>query len=166
MTAAASQGKKNRIVLIVGLDFDDTSEHLLRSVRALTRGADEAELHLVHVVHAETVSERISEPIASPWAGERGRVRIAQWEMERLCEAVDTGTAAHVVVHTPTGRPVAELTRLAREVGADAIVVEAHDQHPSGPRHFFHRSVAAGLARSAPCSVLTVRAHHPAAASG
>jgi hypothetical protein len=26
-----------------------------------------------------------------------------------------------------------------------------------------HRSVAAGLAKSAPCSVLTVRAHHPVA---
>jgi nucleotide-binding universal stress UspA family protein len=163
MTAAVSQGTRNRIVLVVGLDLDDTSEHLLRSVRALTRGVDEAELHIVHVVPPETVNERLTEPMASPWSGERGRARIAQWEIERLCQVVDTGTVAHLFVHTPAGRPVPELTRLAREVGADAIVVEAHDQG-SEPRRYFHRSVAAGLARTAPCSVLTVRAHHPVAA--
>jgi nucleotide-binding universal stress UspA family protein len=149
-------------VLVVGLDLDDTSEHLLGTVRELTFGMEEAELHVVHVVPAETFQERMGEPVMAQGLAERRRTELAQWELERLCRAVIPGTAVHIVVHTPAGRPVTELTRVARAVGADAIVVEAHEHH-TGARHLFHRSVAAGLARSAPCSVLTVRAHHPAA---
>jgi hypothetical protein len=155
----------DRFVLVVGLDLDDTSEHLLRTVRELTSGSDGVELHVVHAVHRETVKEKLSELIRPSWIGSRGRARGAQWLMERLCQVFCTGTPVHVVVHTPEGGPVAELTRLARKVRADAIVVESHE-HGLGPRRLFHRSVAADLARSAPCSVWTVRADHPAAATG
>jgi nucleotide-binding universal stress UspA family protein len=59
-----------------------------------------------------------------------------------------------VVVHTPAGRPAEQIVRVARAVGADAIVVEALDHHTGA----FHRSTVAELARSAPCSVVTIRA--------
>ena len=163
MMNAASQSRRSRIVLIVGVDLDDTSEHLLRTVKELTRGVDEAEVHVVHVVPAETLNERLSEPILSPWHAEQDRSRVARWQIEQLCRAMDAGAGAHVVVHTPTGQPVEELARLARRFGADAIIVEAHEGRPADRRPF-HKSVAAGLAQSAPCSVLTVRAHHPTAA--
>jgi nucleotide-binding universal stress UspA family protein len=162
MTSLATQAERNRIVLVVGLDLADTSEHLLGTVRELTFGMAEAELHVVHVVPPETFQERMGEPLTSPGLAEHRRTQVAQWELERLCRAVVAGATVHVVVHTPAGRPVTELARVAREVGADAIVVEAHEHH-TGARHLFHRSVAAGLAESAPCSVLTVRAHHPPA---
>jgi nucleotide-binding universal stress UspA family protein len=159
MSATATPSTRNRIVLVVGVDLDDTSKHLLSTVKELTRGSDEAEVHVVHVVAPETFSERLAEPMKSPGVAERTRAQIAKWEIEQLCRDVVTGATAHVVVHTPAGRPVEELMRLAVEVGADAIVVEAHDH--AAPRGLLHRSVAAGLAKAAPCSVLTVRAHHP-----
>jgi nucleotide-binding universal stress UspA family protein len=162
MSSTATQPTRNRIVLVVGIDLNDTTEHLLSTVKELLRGSDEAELHVVHVVPPETFNERLVEPVKSPGVAERTRAQIAQWEVERLCSTVVAG-APHVIVHTPAGRPVEELTRLATEVGADAIVVEAHDHPGTARRRLFHRSVAAGLAKSAPCSVLTVRAHHPVA---
>ena len=156
-----NQAKKNRIVLVVGLDLGDTSQYLLRTVRELTRGADEAELHLVHAVPPETFTERLTEPLTAQGIAERTRAQIAHWEIERLCNGLMTGAVAHIIVHTPVGEPIEQLRRLAGRVGADAIVVEAHEG--AGVKHVFHRSVAAGLAKSAPCSVLTVRAHHPIA---
>jgi nucleotide-binding universal stress UspA family protein len=162
MTSVATQRGRNRIVLVVGLDLADTSEHLLGTVRELTYGTAEAWLHVVHVVPPETFQERMGEPVTSVGLAEGRRTQVARWELEQLCQAVVAGVRVHIVVHTPAGRPVTELTRVAREVGADAIVVEAHEHH-TGARHIFHQSVAAGLAKSAPCSVLTVRAQHPQA---
>jgi nucleotide-binding universal stress UspA family protein len=160
MATAATEPSRNRIVLVVGLDLGETSRHLLGTVRELTRGSEEAELHVVHVVAPETLQERLGEPVTSRGIAEQRRAQIAHWELERMCHDVVAGAVAQTVVHTPSGEPVKELTRLAIEVGADAIVVEAHEHSALGRR--LHRSVAAGLARSAPCSVLTVRAHHPA----
>jgi nucleotide-binding universal stress UspA family protein len=164
MATAASHSRANRIVLIVGIDLDDTSEHLLRTVKELTRGAAEAEVHIVHVVPAETLGERISEPLMSLGNAERERRRVARWQIERLCQAIEPGPTVHVVMHTPAGDPVAELGRLASRLGAGAIVIEAHEARVGASR-LFHRSVAAGLAQSAPCSVLTVRAHRSDAAT-
>jgi nucleotide-binding universal stress UspA family protein len=160
-TSRETSERRSRIVLVVGLDLGDTSQHLLGTVRELTHGSDEAELHLVHVVPPETFSERLTEPVTAQGIAERARVQIAHWEIERLCKSLMTGAVAHIVVHTPVGQPVEQLRRLAGQLGADAIVVEAHEG--TGVRHMLHRSVAAGLAKSAPCSVLTVRAHHPVA---
>jgi hypothetical protein len=119
MTSAVTQLRENRIVLVVGLDFDDPSEHLLGTVRELTRGSDEAELHVVHVV-----------PRGSPGASagtsaivERTPFQI-RCEVERLCQAFVAGTSGHVVVHASARRSVEELERLAGKLGADAIVVE------------------------------------------
>ena len=120
MASAVIQPRENRIVLVVGLDADDPSDHLLGTVRELTRGSDEAELHVVHVVPRETLcgSTRLS------GIAHRTPVQIARCEVERLCQAFVTGTSGHIVVHTPAGQPVEQLSRLAGQLGADAIVVE------------------------------------------
>jgi nucleotide-binding universal stress UspA family protein len=59
-----------------------------------------------------------------------------------------------VVLHTPLGHTADELARIASEVAADVIVVEAHHV---GARWGFHRSVIARIAKIATCSVLAVR---------
>ena len=56
-----------RIVLVVGVDLSDVSEHLrLTKARDLVRTVDIAELHVVHVVRPEPLRERLSEPVLSP----------------------------------------------------------------------------------------------------
>ena len=59
-----------------------------------------------------------------------------------------------------SGGPYIEIVRLARELGADLIVVGAHGTAHGRPALI--GSVAENVMRSAPCSVLTVR--EPAAA--
>src|SRR5271157_3431262 len=116
MAAFATRPDRNGIVLVVGLDLDDTSEDLLSAVRELTRGKAHAELHVVHVVPARASDAPFGEPVSSLGLAERRRAQIAQWEIERLCQAVLGGTETHVVVHTPAVQPVAALAELSREV--------------------------------------------------
>jgi nucleotide-binding universal stress UspA family protein len=144
----------SRIVLVVGIDLGEESSHLLELARDLARGVAETELHVVHVVAPESFAEVLLQPVGSPGIAERTRGHIAAWEIEQLCRSTEVVAGACVVVHTPAGRPVEQLVRIAREVAADAIVVQAHDHAGARP---FHRSTVATLARKAPCSVVTIR---------
>ncbi|HEY8089754.1 MAG TPA: universal stress protein [Polyangiaceae bacterium] len=158
----AVPAQPTHIVLVVGVDLTAVSEHLLAQARDLVRSVDQAELHVVHVVHREALRERLTEPIHAEGVTTRATAVAAHWELERMCESIVRGSPARWKVHTPVGRPVEELTRVARAVAADIIVIEAHE-HPR--RRMFHRSVVARIAQTAPCSVLTIRAPRRAAAA-
>src|SRR4029077_517341 len=56
---------RTRLVLVVGVDLSEVSPHLLATARSLVRSVDEAEMHVVHVVHSESVVQRLSEPPGS-----------------------------------------------------------------------------------------------------
>jgi nucleotide-binding universal stress UspA family protein len=154
MSNAANDTKFSRIVLVVGVDLSELSEHVLTTAHNLVRAMDEAELHLVHVVHREGVTQLLAEPIRSPGMIERANAEGARWELERLRDSVLLGSHVRVVVHTPVGNAADELARIASEVDADVIVVEAHH---AGARWGFHRSIVARISKIAPCSVLALR---------
>ena len=146
------------LVLLVGVDLSDVSEHLLQTTRRLIGDGARVDLHVVHVVHKESLQTRLGEPMTSSAADSPesvGHVAAARFELEALCQRIVAGSKAEVVIHTPVGDPADELARIAKEIGASIVVVEAHDR-PWTAR-LFHRSVAARIGREAPCSVLTVR---------
>jgi nucleotide-binding universal stress UspA family protein len=149
-----TQTQLSHIVVVVAVDLSDVSEHLLAKARDLVRSVDEAELHVVHVVRPESLRERLTEPVGSRGTSTQALAQSAQWELEQLCRTVVEGSRARWVVHTPVGRAAAEVTRVAREIGADIIVLEVHDH---ARRRIFHRSVAARIAEMATCSVLAIR---------
>ena len=64
------------------------------------------------------------------------------------------GGAADVECKVTTGKPGVQITEVAREIGADLIIVGAH--HPSAMDYFLG-STAARVARRADCSVLILR---------
>lgn len=163
MNEANAPRPPTRIVLVVGVDLSDVSEHLLSQSRDLVRSVELAELHVVHVVRPESLRERLTEPLHAQGVTTRATSAAAHFELERMCESIVSGSRAKWTVHTPVGRTADELTRIARDVGADVIVVEAHE-HSQRPR-VFHRSVVGRIAQKAPCSVLTIRAPRRAAAS-
>ncbi|MGH7436479.1 MAG: universal stress protein [Polyangiaceae bacterium] len=145
MSEDARINERRRLVLVVGVDLSDVSEHVLAQTRTLIRPFDLVEVHVVHVINRE--------PLASAGA------EYAISELRRLCDHFGQGARpgrADVFVHTPAGDPAAELLEVASRVNADMIVVEAHD--PSRHR-FWHRSILPRLVRSAPCTVLTIRGH-------
>ncbi len=65
MKADTERPKPSRIVLVVGVDLSDVSEHLLAQARALIGPVDEAETHVVHVVHPDSFTKRLAHPIHS-----------------------------------------------------------------------------------------------------
>jgi nucleotide-binding universal stress UspA family protein len=145
--------RKAEIVLVVGVDLTDVTEHLLATACDLAPTSRSIQMHIVHVVAPESLPRKLAERSQSLGLGERAHVESAQWELKRLCEAIVARSGARCVIHTPIGDVAEELTRVARETYADAIVVEAHGGHSGA----FAKSLVARIAKSAPCSVLTVR---------
>jgi nucleotide-binding universal stress UspA family protein len=142
-------------VMVVAVDLSELSEHLLKTATSLVRFADDAEINVVHVVPTQRTAFWFDQPIAADEAEARPLVEQAQFELGLLCEGVAEHHSWHVELHTPVGDPTHEIVRIAEEKHADAIVLEAHDR--TGLAGFLHRSVAASVARLAPCSVVTVR---------
>jgi nucleotide-binding universal stress UspA family protein len=163
----ASQSKQpSRIVLVVGVDMSNVSEHLLTQTRALIRPVDEAEVHVVHVVRPEQPLLRLVRPKDAKDAGVVYEVEHAQWALERLSAALVHSPGTRVVMHTPVGSAPEELTRIAALVDADLIVVEAHEHVGHEPVNVFKRSVVDHISSIAPCTVLTIRKQesHPVGA--
>lgn len=64
------------------------------------------------------------------------------------------GGAADIACMVESGKPGLRIVEVAREIGADMIIVGAH--HPTAMDYFLG-STAARVARRAPCSVLIQR---------
>ena len=144
----------SHMVVVVGIDLSEVSEHLLSRARDLVRSVDDAALHVVHVVPGPLPWVPVDSALPSAVAI-ASRAEDAQRDLQGICGAVLQGLRARVALHTPIGRPADELTRIAREVAADLIVVEVHDHDRL--RRVFHHSVVARIARTGPCSVLAIR---------
>jgi nucleotide-binding universal stress UspA family protein len=157
MTAHPQNQSPTRIVIVVGVDLSNISEHLLEQTRSLIRPVDEAEVHVVRVVRPELPLLRLVRPREEKDAGVSHEVESAQWALERLSGALTHNPRTRVIMHTPVGDAAVELTRISATVGADLIVIEAHEHDGREPSRMFHRSVVDLIASTAPCSVLTIR---------
>jgi universal stress protein A len=154
MTLASATGP-SRIIVVVGVDLTNVSAHLLEQTAALVRTIDQPEIHVVHVVKPEPPLLRVVRPADAKDAGAVYRVEKAQEVIERLCEHLREIPHARVVMHTPVGDPAVQLARIADEVAADILVVEAHAQH--GHARAFHRSLVNQVTGIAPCTVIAIR---------
>ena len=150
---------KSHAVLVVGVDFTDVSEHLVKTVRSLIRTVDEAELHFVHVVHPPRTTLLAADALGAAMQREVDSLNAARREIVRMCGALAGDAGVQVFAHTPVGDACESLAEIAGRLRADLVVVEAHDHsQQSALTRVFRRSTVGRLARSAPCSVLTVRA--------
>ncbi len=133
--------------VVVGTDGSDTADVAFRQAAALAK-ANGATLHVVSASRptgAQTV------------AGE-------QWEVlpaDRV-DAVLDGTAAlarsmgvKVEVHGSRGDPANAIIRVAKEVGADLVVVG--NRGMKGAKRFLLGSVPSKVAHAAPCAVLIIK---------
>ena len=141
--------------VLVATDFGEASKVALDYGRDLAR-AYGATLHVLHVVEDLTYS----------YASEVG-FALPTYQEELVAEAAKTLDAAitaddhatlHVVQAVLTMRvPANAITDYAKEHAIDVIVVGTHGRGPV--QHFLMGSVAERVVRTAPCPVLTVRAH-------
>ena len=141
--------------ILCGIDFSDCSFAALDYALAL---ADRASGHVtaVNVVEWTPVGY---DPLVGPPTDLAGyRMSAAANARERLTKAIATASTDIPVRKVVTsGKPHHELPRIAKDEGADLIVLGIHGHNPID--RFFFGSTVEPIVRHAECPVLTVRAH-------
>jgi len=143
--------------LLVAYDFSPDSEAALDRAIDLAKALDAA-LHLVHVFHPPV--ELLSPyeiPLPPSLVDEvQGAARRRLEEVTAKAAAAGTPARAHV----RDGSPAEQIESLAREIGADLIVMGTRGL--TGLPHVLLGSVAERTVRIASRPVLTVKAAPPA----
>ncbi len=145
----AFEGRTLRI--LVGVDFEAGFEGAVRVADRLRR-LGRCELHYVHAVPLTAPYGRVS-PLTGIAPGDEEVERIAREEMDRVVSRSEHRPDGADVVH---GKPDTELARMAEERRFDLVAVGTHGRR--GVERLLLGSVAAGVLRRAPCSVLVAPA--------
>lgn len=147
-------GSDGRSVILVAIDFSETSLRALKVALGMAQTRPDAELHLVHVLSPlrapfaflESSSEDLSMIAAIEEASNR---------LDALCGDAEKPKVAKVSGHVRVGEAAREIVQLASDIGADLIVVGTHGRQ--GVERVLLGSVAEEVVRRAPSPVLTVK---------
>lgn len=145
-------------VILAAVDFSRHSDRALEEAKNLASRSPHAELHVVHVVPPPvgTVTVLGTTDMAATFTDTLDRTRK---ELEAACSDLAKGLAERVFGHVRTGKPSREIAEVAKQVGADMIVLGTHGR--TGLARVLLGSVAEEVVRHAPCDVLTVRTGDP-----
>lgn len=143
--------------MLVGLDLSEPGGRAWRFAFELAalRGED-SEVHAV-IVGARAIAPRVRDlatPAVSIAAGQRDDVTRLP-PLKVLEHRSAGGKARLMAMHFRTGRPDRAVLQLARDIGADVIVVAT--QETSRLQRLLGGSTADKIARNAPCPVVVVR---------
>jgi nucleotide-binding universal stress UspA family protein len=141
-------------VVLVGIDFTDSSQEALATAENLARAAPRAELHLVHAFSLPSIPADPQELFARAENAFSGRLAAAREKVDKMAAAATHGIS-RVTGHVRMGGPASTIVELASEIGADLIVVGSAQR--TGVSRLVFGSVAEKVARTAPCPVLVVR---------
>jgi nucleotide-binding universal stress UspA family protein len=142
--------------IVCPTDFSEASLQALANASEIALH-NQAELYLVHVIPVSLTTADRCMPITMP---EYQRFLKPKHRLEQIAEPLlAKGLKTEIV--TGRGDPATEIVRIAKEKGADMIVIATHGN--TGWRHFAFGSVAEKVVRLASCPVLSIRA---AAADG
>jgi nucleotide-binding universal stress UspA family protein len=142
--------------VVVGFDFSHSAHAALDRAVALAAAAPHHVLHVVCVIDPRTPIPSIPayDGVDHMYAA-RIQEALAVTVQEAL-DAVDVASPVHFFVHARiSGRAAGELCDLAREVGADLIIVGSHGL--TGIERMLVGSTAERVVREAGCSVEVAR---------
>jgi len=143
-----------RSVILVAIDFSETSLRALKVSREIANNQRGAELHLAHVL--APIRGRLGFVQASNDTLEAMvAIERASEELEKLCAEAESGIEARVLGHVRVGEPAREIVQLASDIAADLVVVGTHGR--TGIERALIGSVAEEVVRRAPSPVLTVK---------
>jgi universal stress protein A len=141
--------------ILVATDFSEPSGVALAYGRDLAR-AYNARLHVLHVV--ENIMIRYSSEVGFAVPDFQGDLETAARRDVAALVTDDDRRALDVVTAVETGTNLAEaIVEYAKANAIDLIVAGTHGR--GAVQHFLMGSVAERVVRTAPCPVLTVRAH-------
>ncbi|HVJ15624.1 MAG TPA: universal stress protein [Polyangiaceae bacterium] len=153
-----------RIAIVVGVDFSKTGDLAMDHALELALDRGDTDLHLVNVVRTYGAGVQLELP-GSPGfssmslgdAAEQLRLyaqqRLDRYQAER--GRSDKAASLRIVTHVRLDAPAEEITQLAADLQADLVVVGTHGRR--GLSRVLMGSVAEGVVRLAPCTVLVVR---------
>jgi nucleotide-binding universal stress UspA family protein len=143
-------------IVLVGLDLSEPGGRAWRFAFELAglRGED-SEVHAV-IVGTRALAPRVRD-LRTPGVSTALRPDEAAGlpPLKVLQHRSAGGQARLMAMHFRTGRPERAVVQLAREIGADVIVVATHET--SRWERLFGGSTADKIARTAPCPVVVVR---------
>jgi nucleotide-binding universal stress UspA family protein len=138
--------------LLVATDFSECAEQALDYAVALA-GKLDAKIHLLNVIGIPSMGiPEVGVAVTNTLI--ESTVRTHHTELDKLA-ARRASANIEVVLRTGDARDV--IVDLARELGADLIVMGTHGRR--GVRRALIGSIAESVVRTAPCPVLTIRAH-------
>jgi nucleotide-binding universal stress UspA family protein len=138
-------------VVLAAVDTSTLASSVVdQAARLARRTWPNSQLHILHVFR----STRFDRPSNAGVTREE-LVGEARSYLEYHLRSARRQCPAPVVGHFAEGDPVEEVLKVARSVSADLLLVGTHDA--TGLERLLLGSVAAKLARRAPCSVMIVR---------
>jgi universal stress protein A len=144
--------------ILAPIDFSEHSMNAMRAAMELAKDVG-AEVHLVHVIAPHHYF--IPLPLATnaeqsrELAREAAMLEQAEEELARI-KKDDFGDSKNVLTFAAIGHPVQKLIDYAKEQAIDLIVMATHGR--SSVEHMLLGGTTEKLVRSAPCSVLAIRA--------
>jgi len=155
---AMSKEQNDRFVVVVGIDFSDTSRDALYRAFKLANREANSEIHATWVLSKSgpgVAGEALAIPVDVPFEESATKLRdFVQAELESFA----SNHECHIQrtrVHLRLGSAAEEVAQLAADLDADLVVVGTHGRR--GVRRFLLGSVAEGTVRLCHCPVLVVR---------
>lgn len=158
--------QSERFVVVVGVDFSETSRGALQRAFELADRETNAEVHAAWVLSKGgpgVAGDALAIPLDIPFEESAAKLRdFVQAELEAF---VGNGECniKRTRVHLRLGPPAEEVAQLAADLDADLVIVGTHGRR--GVRRFLLGSVAEGTVRLSQCPVLVVRPKDHASAS-
>jgi nucleotide-binding universal stress UspA family protein len=141
--------------ILVPTDFSDSAEHALDYAVALA-GKLGATVHLLNAITIPALGiPELGLALTSTMM--ESTVRSHQGALDQLATRRASASVANIATILRTGDARDVIAEVAREIGADLIVMGTHGRR--GVRRALLGSIAEGVLRIAPCPVLTIRLH-------
>jgi len=154
-----------RFQIVAGIDYSNTGDLALERAFELATEKQNAEVHIVHVLQTYGALAPVelglaptgADPAMISDAAEQLR-RYADRKLQEYKARAASGPKKlfeRAVSHLRLDSPAQEIAQLATDLEADLVVVGTHGRR--GASRLLLGSIAEGVVRLAPCTVLVVR---------
>ena len=140
-------------VVVVGIDFDAPAMKAANIAMRVAARHTRAELHLVGALAPPRAMGPFSTFATMPSSVARLHERL-----ESFALTLEARESVRIVAHAVLGAPARSITDLARELGANLIVLGSAGA--TGIARFLFGSITATVRRHAECAVMTVEPPH------
>jgi universal stress protein A len=141
--------------VVVAVDFSPSSDRALATARTLCTLSGGGRLHAVHVVSLVDLTSGMAESPVLCSEIEATQISQARARLTTCLPLEGLPAGSEIILHVQTGVAHEVITEVARDCGADLIVVGTRGLR--GLRRIIASSVSERVTREAPCSVITVR---------